>query len=321
MKSYSGKFHGLPVFFQEAVELYRAHATDMPEKVRRLLDQFRAVEHQVRGEWGMGLENLRILDIGPGQQLTAMIWFSRRNEVVGIDLDVVAQRFNPVTIVRMLRSNGVVRTVKTTGRKAFGLDRRHWNEVMRQLELESLPDLRVHQMDAREMTFSDESFDFVYSRVVFEHVADPGAAIDEIVRVLRPGGVAYIRLHLYTSPGGSHDPRLLSGRGIEAGMWPHLRPELEHEVRPHAYLNELRLHEWQELFSSRMPGVRFFLDRGENRRYEQHARALKSGGALSDFDLDELLSDALIATWKKPDHSPSMRRDTGVGFAEPAKPM
>src|SRR5215212_11831388 len=110
MTSYSTKAAELPVLFRDAVELYRQHSVDMPEKVRRRLERLRGVEHQVRDEWGLGVENLRILDIGPGQQLTTMIWFSRRNEVVGIDLDVVARRLGPGTLVRMLRTSGGART-------------------------------------------------------------------------------------------------------------------------------------------------------------------------------------------------------------------
>jgi SAM-dependent methyltransferase len=37
--------------------------------------------------------------------------------------------------------------------------------------------------------FPDRSFDIIFSHASFEHFADPGRAIDEIARLLRPGGV------------------------------------------------------------------------------------------------------------------------------------
>lgn len=38
------------------------------------------------------------------------------------------------------------------------------------------------------LPFADDSFDLVFSEYVFEHLEDPAAALDEIGRVLRPGG-------------------------------------------------------------------------------------------------------------------------------------
>ncbi|MBL4557007.1 MAG: class I SAM-dependent methyltransferase [Rhodobacteraceae bacterium] len=39
------------------------------------------------------------------------------------------------------------------------------------------------------MPFPDDGFDIVYSRQVFEHVRHPDAAVADIFRVLRPGGL------------------------------------------------------------------------------------------------------------------------------------
>jgi ubiquinone/menaquinone biosynthesis C-methylase UbiE len=41
-----------------------------------------------------------------------------------------------------------------------------------------------------ELPFDDNSFDVVFSHALFEHLARPIAAIQEIHRILRPGGVA-----------------------------------------------------------------------------------------------------------------------------------
>lgn len=49
--------------------------------------------------------------------------------------------------------------------------------------------------DATRLPFADASFDCVYSFGVLHHAADTGACIDEVHRVLRPGGTALIMLY------------------------------------------------------------------------------------------------------------------------------
>ena len=48
---------------------------------------------------------------------------------------------------------------------------------------------RVVQADAQEIPLKDKSFDVVICTDLFEHVPDPASLMEEIHRVLRPGGV------------------------------------------------------------------------------------------------------------------------------------
>ncbi len=89
-------------------------------------------------------------------------------------------------------------------RKLAGIDRNYISELKGQLNLLSLPQLKVVQMDACDLKFENESFGVVYSRSVFHHLSDPAAAVDGIVRVLKPGGVV---VHLVSS---IHQPDRLS---------------------------------------------------------------------------------------------------------------
>ena len=268
-------------------------------RVGVMVERLRRIEGVVAGAMGCELAGREILEIGPGQLFPQMIYFSRANSVTGIDLDVLAQGVNLAAYWRMLRRNGPFRVAKTVARKALGYDRRYQRELVHQLGLGSVPRVRCLQMDAAEMAFGAESFDAVMSFSVFEHLPDPGRVLQEVCRVLRPGGVAYISIHLYTCDNGCHDPRLYGSSRAGLPLWAHLRPAYAGLVRPNAYLNKFRLAEWLAVFEEHIPGTQF-----ERHCYgEEEARAaaeqIRRGGELGEYGDEELFTVDLGAVWKK----------------------
>ncbi len=58
-----------------------------------------------------------------------------------------------------------------------------------------LPDVSFEKASALDLPFEDESFDFVFSSGVLHHTTNPDRGLDELTRVLRPGGYLYLMLY------------------------------------------------------------------------------------------------------------------------------
>jgi len=287
--------------FVELLNLYKRQSKNIPQQVSTLIGRLRDAEQTVYAVAGKRFEGLRVLEIGPGQKLRQTRFFARRNDVTAIDIDELVQSPNLGSYWRMLRANGMTRVFKTAARRWLGIDAAYEAEMTKQLGTPTPTKLDVRRMDAAAMTFDEQTFDLVYSYSVFEHLPDSAGVLRDIVRVLRPGGVAYISLHLYTSDNGCHDARIFSGQRKNLPLWSHLRAAHAPNVRPNSYLNKLRIAEWMKLFETQMPGTLFRrLKYGEKRLLPEIAK-LRAAGELEGYENDELLTTDFVAVWRKPD--------------------
>lgn len=66
--------------------------------------------------------------------------------------------------------------------------------------------------------FADDSFDGVYCSNVLEHVPSPEDFFDEVARVLRPGGWAWVSWTNWYSPWGGHNITPLHYLGPDRGL-------------------------------------------------------------------------------------------------------
>ena len=87
------------------------------------------------------------------------------------------------------------------GADAWGID------VSERAGWAPLSDDRTHFVCADlavEQPFEEDFFDRIYSFAVFEHVVHPRAVLDELYRILKPGGLAYLSANLHRGPRASH---------------------------------------------------------------------------------------------------------------------
>lgn len=106
------------------------------------------------------LPNLDVLEIGVGQGSHAGLIAPRAKSFTGIDLT------QPAT-----------------------------ESTRKRLEFTGLGNWRVMQMDAEEMSFPDNSFDYIWSWGVIHHSADTRRILEQMRRVLRPGGRANVMIY------------------------------------------------------------------------------------------------------------------------------
>ena len=150
MSSYVNTRLGLISRFRELKSLYSFR--DIEGHVKDVLKQARDMEAKLEELSGRSIKGTTILEIGAGQRLTQLIYFSSRGKAIGIDTDIVPTSFRVSDYLRMWRVNGSLRTFKTVARKALSVDDRVHRELKRQLGVGITSHPKVLQMDACSMS-------------------------------------------------------------------------------------------------------------------------------------------------------------------------
>jgi SAM-dependent methyltransferase len=153
------------------------------------------------------------------------------------------------SFVRAWRADGLERAAKTLVRQLLfdpAYDRRLSELAGKPLSRRAL-DLR--RLSVTELPFADATFDAVISNAVFEHLPDVPAAIAQVARILRPGGIAHIAIHLFPSlSGGHHMAWAFPGESVPAAVppWDHLRGN---RFPAHVFLNKLKDSDYRAGFA------------------------------------------------------------------------
>ncbi|MDB2686259.1 hypothetical protein N9Y42_03540, partial [Mariniblastus sp.] len=120
-------------------------------------------------------------------------------------------------------------------------------------------------------------------------------AILEIKRVLAPGGVVVTRTLHWGHYNALHDIRVIVGE--VQGRWAHLRPSISDEVQQGAYVNELRIGDWVELFKKHFDVITDQLVPSKDPELAQlkiELDAAREANELAEYGDDELLAYHLL---------------------------
>lgn len=242
-------------------------------------------------------KGIRALDVGCGllHWQTAML-HSLGADVTGLDMEYVRADAWPDKYIRIWRANGLERAIKT-GFWDYVYRGRYRRALRKHSPFDiGFRGLRFEQQQAETLPFGDDQFDLLTSHEVFEHIADVPAAVSEVKRILKPGGLAYINIHLFPSISGGHNMEWKypdTEPSTQVPPWDHLRERL-FDDHP-SWINELRERDYRPIFEDALEILLW-----EASDYEGKTQLTPEIRAeLSDYTEDELLKKGVIILARK----------------------
>jgi len=198
---------------------------------------------------GIPVNKATILEIGCGQVPNQVALFHKEGaNIVGIDIDVPTYRITVPVFIKIVRTNGLERAIKSLVRHCL-FDKKNIKDLsMEYGQTVSFDNIDIQIMDATNMTFESDSFNFIYSNVVFQHIDNIDAAVKEVNRVLKPTGIAAIHIHLFPSLSGGicldwlHPEQSPSAK---VPPWDHLR---DNQYPVNIHLNKMTINQYREIF-------------------------------------------------------------------------
>lgn len=206
--------------------------------------------HIIEEQLNISTKHSKILEIGCGQKASQVAMFRADGaDIIGIDIEQTTYLNNLSTFIKAYKINGFERALKSLVRSII-FDRKYFNELKKLYNgIINLNDIDTRIMDAAKLEFPDNEFDFVFSKWVFEHISEVSGAAFEINRVLRPGGIFWVKIHLFPSLTGGHNLEWNSPeqkKNRKAPPWDHLR---ENIYPVNTYLNKLKINDYLSVFN------------------------------------------------------------------------
>jgi SAM-dependent methyltransferase len=145
--------------------------------------------------------------------------------------------------------------------------------------------------DVTQLPYADGSFDLAISAAAFEHFLDVPAVVAELARVLRPGGIFWAAVHVFTAPSGGHNLSFTEVplRRVPPGIdpWDHLRRRRLPFSVP---LNEWRPHQYVEAFAQHFEVLAHYCWMREG----EHLLTPEIETELSAYSRDELTCGTFV---------------------------
>lgn len=168
-----------------------------------------------------------------------------------------------------------------------------------------LTDFKLMEASILDLPFPDESFDIVFYHHVIEHVSDPALSLDELARVLVPGGIIYVgtpNRHRVVGYLGSGTATVQDKiRWNLEDYRARLRKRFRNEYGAHAGFSEKEL---SELMNARFTDVHFLTS--DYIRFKYNGKLPSSVlAALSRQPLMEGAAAAVYVVGRKPFSAPS----------------
>jgi len=232
------------------------------------------------------LKGKKILDVGCGRRYPyTLLFHSLGNDVVGIDVAYVGCEFFIKRYWKELTLNGFKSFVRAVLFDFLGQKRTYYKTLQELCNFSlNKKGLIFKKMNAENLTFQEATFDLVVSISCFEHIKNVPKAISELNRVLKPGGFAYIKIHLFTSRTGGHH----IGRQYKfVPPWDHLR---QNRFPVPEYLNKLKKDEWLGLVSEKYVIIEII---SQLDREAEELLTPEILSELSEYSKDELLIESI----------------------------
>jgi SAM-dependent methyltransferase len=154
---------------------------------------------------------------------------------------------------------------------------------------------------AVESPYPENHFDRVVSYTVWEHLLHPYKMLEEMYRILKPGGLAWIRANLYAGPKASHRYRDIFF------PWPHLLFtdevvrdwDIKHGRTPKglSWVNRLSMHHYRNYFAH--VGFRLRRLSIQEANFDE-AFYCRFENVLGQFPMTDLKQDFFLAVLEKP---------------------
>jgi len=252
-------------------------------------------------KFGYTFDSTHVLDVGCGANASmTLMLHSAGVKVTGID-EYIGYRwglgFSPSRYLRYLGEVGLPKTLrKVVGELVY--DRHYYTFLAKNLGFSlTEKEIDLQEMKADNVQFANCTFDIVHSNATWEHLPNVKKANLEVARILRPGGIAYIEIHLFPSLSGGHDlPWIVPGKTElgDVGPWGHLRSPTWREP---VYLNRLREKDYRLLFEE-TPALKIVDWRTEFTEGEEFLTD-QLLNELSDYSREELTKRSIIVTLQR----------------------